>query len=331
MLRLGGGGIGAMAYSISSSRRSRMLALLLAAAATLPAAAEDAPDADCSLEAGPKQTVARIVDAETVLLDDGREVRLIGALGPRAPDMRPDAEPWPPEEEAKAALRDLVLGREVELAFGGRRHDRYGRLLAHLFLDHDGERIWVQGRLLARGHARAYGLPGNFACMRELLAHERAGRADRAGIWTHGTYAVRFAGRPAALMRLRNTYQIVAGRVAHVAVTKANTYLNFGRDWRRDFTAGIDARLLRKHAEWAATLAALEGRRVEVRGWIEYRNGPFIRVEDPSQIAVIDEAPPQRAPAPSDPVTSSGRRGEPPADKQERPAHDEPGAPDVDL
>jgi hypothetical protein len=131
--------------------------------------------------------------------------------------------------------------------------------------------------------------------MPELLAHERVAREARIGLWSHAAYATRRALRPRAVLRRRNTYQIVEGRVARVAPTKSRTYLNFGTDWRSDFTAGIDARLLRANPEWAKSLAALEGRRIEVRGWIEYRNGPFINVEDPSQIETTDRDAPASA------------------------------------
>ena len=75
----------------------------------------------CTLQAGPTRAVVRVIDAETVLLDDNQEVRLIGALAPRSPDLSPGAEPWPPEEAAIAALRALVQGRSVSLATSGRR------------------------------------------------------------------------------------------------------------------------------------------------------------------------------------------------------------------
>ena len=93
------------------------------------------------------------------------------------------------------------------------------------------------------------------------------------------TPPTRCARRGAAreLLRRRNSYEIVAGTAVKVAVTKARTYINFGADWRNDFTAGIEARVLRANPEWAKTLAALEGKRVEVRGWIQYRNGPLHR------------------------------------------------------
>ncbi len=291
-----------------------------------PAAAQEQREPPCELDAGPTRAVVRVIDAETVLLDDNREVRLIGALAPRSPDMSPAAPAWPPEQRAEAALRDLVQGSSVELAYGEERVDRYGRLLAHLFLNRGGERVWVQGALLSGGNARAYGLPGSFACMRELLAHERVARDAQAGLWGNAAYATRRTLRPRALLRFRNTYQIVEGRLVHVVSTKSRTYLNFGEDWRTDFTAGIAAKLMRAHPAWAKTLAGLEGRNVEVRGWIEYRNGPFIELEDPSQITTVEDRAHPPSAAPGGPLLSS-EHGAPPQ-KRKRPAK-RPGA--VDL
>jgi micrococcal nuclease len=307
---------------------------MLAVLAAVPARAQQAPqsrqgarEARCQLSAGPTRAVVRIIDAETVQLDDGSEVRLIGALAPRSPDMTASAPPWPPEQRSEAALHDLVLGNSVELAYGAQRRDRYGRLLAHLFLNRDGERTWVQGELLRTGHARAYGLPGSFACMRELLAHERVAREADAGLWANAAYAIQHAFQARAILRKRNTYQIVSGRVVEVATTKTYTYLNFGKDWRSDFTAGIAAKLIRRHPAWAKTLASLRGKTVEVRGWIAYRNGPFIEVEDPTQIAIADDfdAAPKSS-APGGPLLSSEHGRE---HKRKRPAKKMPGA--VDL
>lgn len=306
---------------------------MLASAALLPilpaAAAEGRQEQTCELQAGPRRTVVRVVDAETIVLDDGREVRLIGALAPRSRDLSPNAPNWPPEQQALKALRGLVLGRSVNLAQAGRRSDRYGRLLAHLFIERGGTRIWVQGRLLSDGHARAYGLPGSFACMREMLAHERVARAAGTGLWSQAAYAPWPAFKTRAILRHRNTYQIVAGKVAHIAPTKARTYLNFGRDWRRDFTAGIDAKVLKGHSEWAKTIASLEGRRIEVRGWIEYRNGPYINVEHPSQIAIVQDGLKPAPKRPGGPTMSSGHERDEPAQKGKRPTWEKPDALDL--
>lgn len=284
----------------------------------------------CTLAGGPTRSVVRVIDSETVLLDDHQEVRLIGALAPRSPDLAPNAQAWPEEEAAMAALKAMVLGRSVSLATAGRAEDRYGRKLAHLFVDRDGERAWVQGELLSGGHARAYGLPGSYACMRELLAHERAARDAGSGLWANAAYAIRSARATRDLLRRRNSYELVVGKVAKVATTKARTYINFGADWRSDFTAGIEQRVLKANPAWAATLAGLEGKRVEVRGWIQYRNGPYIDIEDPSQIAPVDDSLPGRSPPPpSEAITSSDRDAPAVPEKEERPEPTAPGALDL--
>jgi micrococcal nuclease len=284
----------------------------------------------CTLVGGPTRSVVRVIDSETVLLDDQTEVRLIGALSPRSPDLSPSAQAWPPETRAIEALTALVGGKSVSLAASGRGTDRYGRKLAHLFVDENGERVWVQGKMLSSGNARAYGLPGSYACISELTAHEQDARSAGRGLWGSAAYAVRSARATRDLLRRRNSYEIVAGSVANVTATKARTYINFGADWRSDFTAGIETRVLRSNPDWAKSLEGLKGKRVEVRGWIQYRNGPYIDIEDPSQITPADPALPGRAPPPPSEATTSSEREEHPApEKDERPAPTAPGALDL--
>ena len=86
------------------------------------------------------------------IIDGNRtRARLVGIQAPKLPLGRPGFKAWPLAAEAKAALAELTLGREVTLAYGGRRIDRHGRALAHLI---EGAGIWVQGELLSRGMAR---------------------------------------------------------------------------------------------------------------------------------------------------------------------------------
>jgi hypothetical protein len=82
--------------------------------------------------------------------------------------------------------------------------------------------------------------------------------------------------------------------------------------------------VLRANPGWAKSLAQLEGKRVEVRGWILYRNGPYIDIEDRSQVTPVDETLPGRAAPPAGAMTSSDREEKAAPEKEERPA---PGAP----
>jgi len=228
------------------------------------------------LEIGPARTVARVIDGETVTLDDGSQLRLIGALAPRAIDAGADPGMWPLEAAAQEELRALVLGKSIELAFGGERADRYGRLQAQAFSIEGNERRWVQGHLLQQGLARAVVQAGNRACAGELLQAERVAREARRGLWADAAYQIRSADSPLVLSRYRSTFQVVEGRVAAVAQVRGTIYLNFGANWRQAFAVSLrrgDRGLLGAHAGDPKTL---QGRLARVRGWIEQRHGPTI-------------------------------------------------------
>ena len=94
------------------------------------------------LEPGERAKVVEVVDGDTVLLDDGWQVRLVGIQAPKLPLGRKNFKKWPLADESKSVLEALVLDRQVILAYGGQRVDRHGRRLAHLFL---GDETWIQG------------------------------------------------------------------------------------------------------------------------------------------------------------------------------------------
>ena len=50
---------------------------------------------------------ARVIDGDTVVLESGLEIRLVGIQAPKLPLGRPEFEPWPLADEAKARLADL--------------------------------------------------------------------------------------------------------------------------------------------------------------------------------------------------------------------------------
>jgi endonuclease YncB( thermonuclease family) len=126
-------------------RRFRRLVPFLALA--LVAACGREPAALDRLAATGSGKVARLVSADTVLLEDGRTVHLAGVTAPR--------EGQPYAAEARAALDKLVTGQAVELLSGGARQDAYGRTLAHLRRRKG--RVWVQGALLDAGAPRPGG------------------------------------------------------------------------------------------------------------------------------------------------------------------------------
>lgn len=258
------------------SARAFLLLLFLAAGAAGPLAARE------GLQPGGTSRAIEVVDGDTLILQDGREVRLVGLQAPKLPLGRPNFRTWPLADEAKAALESLALNRTLRVSYGGERVDRHGRHLAHLHTD-DG--TWIQGEMLRRGMARVYSWPDNRALVTEMLALEREARAARRGIWDHDYYRIR---RHDETRDDLDSFQLVEGRVERAARGGRNVYLNFGDNWRRDFTVTLLPEDQRRFEAAGIDPLQLEGRRVRVRGWLRWRNGPMIRATHPEQIELLE-------------------------------------------
>ena len=75
--------------------------------------------------------------------------------------------------------------------------------------------------------------------------------------------------------------------VVAVAAVGRRVYLNFGLDWRTDFTAVVAAKKAPAFAAAGIELARLAGRAVRLRGWIRRRNGPALTLTHPAQIELL--------------------------------------------
>ena len=238
------------------------------------------------LRDGPHGIVTSVTDGDTVILDSGLVIRLIGLQAPKLPLGRDGFETWPKAEESKAALEQLVMRKAVKLRYGGERVDRHGRALGHLFVDGIPE-TWVQGAMVAAGLARVYSFPDNRACLAELMAEETRARAMRLGIWTDPYYTVRRADLPEPLASREGHYELIEGRVLLADTVGRRVFLNFGRYWKEDFTAVIEESAVRMFADAGLDPLMLEGALVRVRGWIDNLDGPRVEVTHPEQIEVL--------------------------------------------
>jgi len=87
-------------------------------------------------------------------------------------------------------------------------------------------------------------------------------------------------------------FQLVEGQIVAPAKAKGDVYLNFGEDWRTDFTVLIPRKALRLFKEAALDPLAWTGRRIRVRGWVFSRNGPMIEATHPEQIELLADPSP---------------------------------------
>ena len=247
--------------------------------------------AGCELDGGASRNVAQVASGDRLVLDDGEEAILIGALPPSAALAEAaGGAAWPPEAASRRELETLVAGRPVEIASAGRRIDRYGRHLVHVFVQRDGERVWVQGHMIERGFARAYGLPGHVACLGELLARERVAREGRLGHWGSGVFVDRDATDLRALAGYRDTFQTLEGRVEQTGKVRGQTVIAFAPAGRTGFTAVMDVDGGAKRGRRDGALPDVAGQRVRVRGWIDVqRRQPFVTIYDRAMIEILGE------------------------------------------
>ena len=231
--------------------------------------------------------VVQVTDGDTIVLDSGVVVRMIGTQAPKLALGRAGFVDWPKAEAAKAALSAMVLNKPVRLGYGGEEIDRYERALAHVFVVAPGGEIWAQQAMVEAGMARVYSFPDNRKCLDQLYAAEGRARMAGLGIWSDPYYRVRAADKPADLLARAGHYELVEGRVLLADQASGRVYLNFGRFWKEDFTAVIAAPALRLFAEAGMDPLVLEGALVRIRGWVDDRDGPRIEITHPEQIEVL--------------------------------------------
>jgi hypothetical protein len=125
--------------------------------------------------------------------------------------------------------------------------------------------------------------PGETARAAEMLTAEQSARAAGRGLWAEAAFMPQ---DPGALDDSIGRFRIVRGRVLRVEPTESHVYLNFGADWRADFTVRVRRDEL-DDALAGVELERLAGRLVEVRGVVLEAGGPLIELSHPEQMQVL--------------------------------------------
>lgn len=115
-------------------------------------------------------TVVRVIDGDTCVLENDEQVRYLGINAPEKHDLQ--------YEEATKANDDLVTGKEVRLEMGKFPRDKYGRILAYIFVDD----VFVNEELVRQGYAHIQG-PLAAKYKDTLLEAQEESRQEGRGIW----------------------------------------------------------------------------------------------------------------------------------------------------
>lgn len=131
---------------------------------------------------GERALVTKVVDGDTIVVNDELTVRFVGVDTPETVD------PWRPVgcfgKEASNETKSLLVGKEVILQKDISETDKYGRLLRLIFLPlDDGQTLFVNDYLVREGFAKVYTYPPDVKYDKQFKQAETAAREEKRGLW----------------------------------------------------------------------------------------------------------------------------------------------------
>lgn len=127
--------------------------------------------------------VVRVVDGDTVHVRVNGHVERVRYIGVNTPEVHhPTRGEEPGGREAAGVNRALVGGRQVRLDLDVQERDRYGRLLAYVWL---GE-VMINAELVRLGYAQVMTVPPNVRYQQLFLTLQREARESERGLWRRG-------------------------------------------------------------------------------------------------------------------------------------------------
>ena len=196
--------------------------------------------------------VRDVVDGDTLRLQDGRSVRLIGINAPEIGRKGRSDEPF--AVSARRRLQALVDASDgvVGLQLGAEPRDRYQRTLAHVY-GRNGQSLEAQ--LLAEGLGwQVVVAPNNqlAACQHQA---EQAAREARLGLWRNPALVAAADVRQAG-------FAVLHGRVSDVARNRGGVWIELDDTLVLHIPAKLQAAF-----DWSR-LQGLAGQQVQARGWV---------------------------------------------------------------
>lgn len=235
--------------------------------------------------------VAQIIDPQTLQLSDGRLVRLAGL---EFPDYNLHDQ-GALSITAMQILSDMLIGKDVYFYQTKKkdwgRSNRMGHHIGHIARKSD--EAWAQGALISLGLARVRTTKRNPEMAMQMYALETKSREEKLGLWETDGFEIL---KPSGLEPHIGKFQVIEGRIESSALKKNRLYLNFGLNWRNDFTVSIAASDRRGFTKQGLDPLQWNGKTIRVRGWLESYNGPYIEIDHPERIELIGTGNDQNQP-----------------------------------
>ncbi len=236
---------------------------------------------DPRLTNGGTATLTAILPGGILQLQDGRQVKIAGIEIPPGYESKTEKYMY----EFSGLNKSPAV--PVRLYYDKTREDRYGRIIAFVYSN---DWVGFAESIVQQGYARAHSAPDNRAVATTLIGLDREARGYGNELWARPEYAVL---TPEQILDKKywDRFQIVEGRVRDVAEIKKTFYLNFGDDWKTDFTAVIPVNARSLFTAAKIKPKDLKNILVRVRGFTQYRNGPSIELTHPELLEILESVP----------------------------------------
>jgi micrococcal nuclease len=219
--------------------------------------------------------VKTVYDGDTVVLEDGRKIRLLGINTPEVQHKDKIAEAG--GEDAKAWLIKKLQHTKVRLEFDSEKTDKYGRALAYLFTK---KKEHINLSLVKEGLATTSIYPPNLLYVNELLAAENKAEQDQLGIWQQPGYAAIPVGK--LTEEGHPGWSRLVGKVVTIRNTPKSIYLVF--------SSLFEARIERKWRSLFPDVNDYLGKTIEVRGWLNNSRKHFsLLIRHPGAIKLRED------------------------------------------
>lgn len=226
-------------------------------------------------------TVRAAKDGNTLIFEDGQRIELAAVI---APELWPSDTPhksWPYAVQSQTALDRITRGQKVALLCEGETKTYQGAFLAHVVLP-DGR--WLQHILVASGTVYVFPRASHISGIDTLYQAEDHAREQSLGLWSMNPQTLRTPEGPPQT----GWFQIVTGKILSTGKGADRTYLNFGTNWRRDFTIEIPRAAEKLFARSGLDPTLWQNKTIEARGWIDWKGGPRLVIDGPGQIRFLD-------------------------------------------
>jgi len=222
--------------------------------------------------------IEQIIDQQTILLKDKTVVRLASIDTPNK------ASAFDALKELLPPQTNIILYQTRSEKLG--RTNRMGHDLAHIVIKED--TTWVQGTLLQNGIVRICTAPKQDSLLPEMIAAENSAIKKNKNLWAVDSAFNILSNDIDILKNHIGDFIVVEATVQKVATINNNVYLNFGNNWKTDFTVMLTSNLRKDLSKKGIDALSLANKNVRVRGWLREYNGPLIELEDIAHLQILE-------------------------------------------